>query len=218
MTICNEFAETLFASFNWVGSDDDDATCLLYCIWNVIEKSAIPLSNTIRNYELTSNYYTKHPLQLSSLRYMYCPMYVWVIQQWTLSIYFLTSLIHSLHDPGNFIRIFLLVAYSKPFLGLSSFILKRLVTHLPLSHLKLFVSRSVPFLVFLFTLKKRCLKILRFYFDRMQKKKKMSHMMPVWLSGYSIIMCGFGLFWSTRPLQGEWDTSLVMLTAVDVKT
>jgi hypothetical protein len=131
----------------------------------------MPLSNTTRNYELTGNYHTEHPLQLSSLPCVLCPMFVWVVQPWTLSIYFLTFLNHSLHDPGNFIGIFLLVAYSKPFLGLSSFILKRFITHLPLSHLKLFVSYSVPFLVFILTLKKRCLNILRFYFDRMQKKK-----------------------------------------------
>lgn len=56
MTVCNEFAETLFASFIGVGSDDDDAACLLYCILNVIEKSAIPLSNMTRNSELTGNY------------------------------------------------------------------------------------------------------------------------------------------------------------------
>jgi len=53
--VCNEFAEILFASFIRVGSDDDSA-CLLYCILNAIEKSAIPLSNTKRNYELTGSY------------------------------------------------------------------------------------------------------------------------------------------------------------------
>jgi len=35
----------------------------------------------------------------------------------------------------------------------------------------------------------------------MQKKK--SHTMEVWLSRYSIIICGFGLSCGTRPLQGE---------------
>ena len=53
---------------------------------------------------------------------------------------------------------------------MSSVILKRLITHLPLSNLKLFVSYSVPFLVFLFYTSKSCLNILRFYFDTMQKK------------------------------------------------
>jgi len=55
VTVYNEFAQTLVAFFIKVGSDDD-AACLLYCIKNVIEKSAVPLSNMTRNYELTGNY------------------------------------------------------------------------------------------------------------------------------------------------------------------
>jgi hypothetical protein len=81
VTICGKCAETLFAFFIRVGSDDDDdAACLLYCIWNVIKKSAVPLLNMRRNYELTGNYYNEHLLQLSSLPYILYSTYVWVIQ------------------------------------------------------------------------------------------------------------------------------------------